>query len=158
MKLSFLSLLIGILFISTNCEAQKANKNAGKSEVYGQKFSDKNSIAATALPSVLGTKDSVAVTVTGQVQNVCQAKGCWIDVKLADNSVMKVKFKDYAFFVPKDIAGKTVVLNGMAYNQSVSVADQQHYAQDAGKSVAEIKAITQPKQSITFTANGVVIK
>jgi hypothetical protein len=100
----------------------------------------------------------VAATVNGQVLNVCQAKGCWVDVKLADNSVMKVKFKDYAFFLPKDIAGKTVVLNGMAYNQKVSVADQRHYAQDAGKSEKEIKAITQPKQSITFTASGVVIK
>jgi len=81
-----------------------------------------------------------------------------MDVKLADNSVMKVRFKDYGFFVPKDLAGKSVTINGMAYNKSVSVAEQQHYAQDAGKSITEIKAIMQLKQSVTFVADGVVIK
>lgn len=158
MKSLFFLLLAGILFISSNCEAQKLKNQTDKPTLYGQAFSQKNAIPATSLPTVLGAKDSVAATVNGQVLNVCQAKGCWVDVKLADNSVMKVKFKDYAFFLPKDIAGKTVVLNGMAYNQKVSVADQRHYAQDAGKSEKEIKAITQPKQSITFTASGVVIK
>jgi len=137
-----------------SAQAQKKNHPT----VLGKKFKAENVIPATELPKLLGTQDSVAVKVTGQVQQVCQAKGCWMDVKLADNSVMKVRFKDYGFFVPKDLAGKSVTINGMAYNKSVSVAEQQHYAQDAGKSATEIKAITQPKQSVTFVADGVEIK
>jgi hypothetical protein len=158
MKPIILSILFGALFISSSCEAQKAKKQNSAAAVYGQAFAEKNTIAAGKLPAVLGAQDSLAVQVTGQIQNVCQAKGCWMDVKLADNSVMKVKFKDYGFFVPKNIAGKTVVLNGVAYNQTVSVADQKHYAQDAGQPKSEIEAISQPKQSITFTANGVKVK
>ena len=147
-----LLLFTGVLV--QNLQAQQSAKPA----VFGQSFNSKNAIPAQALPKLLGLQDSVAVTVTGRVQQVCQAKGCWMDVLLADNSIMKVRFKDYGFFVPKDLAGKTVTINGMAYNKVVSVADQRHYAQDAGKKDAEIKAITQLKRSVTFTADGVMVK
>jgi len=139
-----------------NCQAQTTKTE--KPAIFGKVLSQNNSISAAQLPALLASKDSVAVKVTGQVLDVCQAKGCWMDIKLSNNEVMKVRFKDYGFFVPKDIAGKTVTMNGMAYNKIISVADQQHYAQDAGKSKAEINAITQPKSSITFTADGVLIK
>ncbi|MGV3589530.1 MAG: DUF4920 domain-containing protein [Adhaeribacter sp.] len=154
-KFKILLLVLVGLFLA-GCQSQTTKTS--QAPVYGEAFTTKNSLAATDLPQVLGTQDSVAVKVAGQVVDVCQAKGCWLDVKLTDNTVMKVRFKDYGFFVPKNIAGKTVVLNGVAYNKSVSVADQQHYAQDAGKTEAEIKAITQPQKSITFTATGVIVQ
>ena len=151
------SLLILLLFTGTFLTNLQAQQKA-KTIVYGKTFNAKNAILATKLPQVLNKQDSIAATVTGKVQQVCQAKGCWMDVLLADNTVMKVRFKDYAFFVPKDMAGKTVTLNGMAYNKTISVKDQQHYALDAGQSEEQIKAITQPKNSITFTAAGVKVK
>jgi len=150
-------ILILLLLVITLVQGAQAQKKTNPN-VLGASFNVNNAIPATNLPQLLGTQDSVAVKVTGQVQQVCQAKGCWMDVKLADNSVMKVRFKDYGFFVPKDLAGKTVTINGMAYNKIVSVADQQHYAQDAGKTEIEVKSIIQPKRSVTFVADGVVIK
>ena len=151
------SLLILLLFTGTFLTNLQAQQKA-KPIVYGKTFNAKNAISATQLPQVLNKQDSLAATVTGKVQQVCQAKGCWMDVLLADNTVMKVRFKDYGFFVPKNMAGKTVTLNGMAYNKTISVKDQQHYALDAGQSEEQIKAITQPKNSITFTAAGVMVK
>ena len=149
-------LLIILLFMGTflsNLQAQHKVKPI----VCGQTFNSKNAITVAELPKVLNKQDSVFATVTGKVQQVCQAKGCWMDVVLADNSVMKVRFKDYGFFVPKNIAGKTVTLNGMAYTKTISVKEQQHYALDAGQSKEQINAITQPKSSITFTAAGVML-
>lgn len=55
---------------------------------------------------------------------------------------MKVKFKDYAFFMPKDCAGKKAVVDGYAYTQTTSVEELKHLAGDAGKPQAEIDAIT----------------
>ena len=151
-----LILLLVISVCFSECQAQ-TSKNPEKN-TYGKTLTSQNSVAGTNLPQILGAKDSMAVKVTGQVADVCQAKGCWMDVKLNDNSVMKVRFKDYGFFVPKDLKGKTVVMNGMAYNKTISVAEQRHYAQDAGKTEAEIKAITQPQKSITFVADGVLLQ
>lgn len=95
--------------------------------------------------------------ITGKVAEVCQEKGCWMKIEKSDGSTMMVKFKDYAFFMPKDIVGKEVVLEGTASVKEVSVKQQKHYAEDAGKSQAEIDAIKEPKKEMTFVAAGVLV-
>lgn len=68
-----------------------------------------------------------------------------------------VRFKDYGFFMPQDIVGKTVVLEGKASVREVSVAQQQHFAADAGKDAEEIAKITEPRVDINIIAEGVVV-
>jgi hypothetical protein len=68
-----------------------------------------------------------------------------------------VNFKDYAFFMPKDLAGKKVVIDGFAERMETSVEDLKHIAEDAKKSAEEIAKITEPKKEIVFEAKGVVI-
>jgi hypothetical protein len=65
--------------------------------------------------------------------------------------------KDYAFFVPTALKGKTVVLDGTAERKVTSVDEQKHYAEDAKKPQAEIDAITTPKEEIRFVANGIKV-
>jgi len=101
--------------------------------------------------------DSIDSKMTAKVNKVCQAKGCWMTLDLGDDKEVMVKFKDYGFFVPKDIAGKEVVINGKAYVKEVSVDEQRHYAEDEGKSAEEIAAITQPKRTYSFEADGVLV-
>lgn len=102
--------------------------------------------------------DTVQTKFVGVVKEVCQAKGCWMKVALDDGEVAMVRFKDYGFFMPKDIAGKEVVVNGLAFVEEMSVDDQRHYAEDAGKSVDEIAKINQPKRTLGFEADGVLLK
>ncbi len=106
----------------------------------------------------LSQNDSISVKFKGTVQEVCQAKGCWMKVALADGQNVMVRFKDYAFFVPKDIAGKEVVVQGLAYTDVLSVEDRRHYAKDAGKSDKEIEAIQEPQKTFGFRADGVLVK
>jgi hypothetical protein len=68
-----------------------------------------------------------------------------------------VKFKDYKFFMPRDIVGKEVVLEGVAIIKEVPVKQLQHYAKDAGKTEEEIKNIKEPKKEVQFIAKGVLI-
>jgi hypothetical protein len=127
--------------------------------IYGDStIVEAGAIPVADLPKVLGDKDSVEVKVIATVIESCKQAGCWMDVKQADNSPMKVRFQNYGFFVPKDLDGKTVVFEGVAKRDTVSVADQKHYAQDAKKSKAEIDAITEDKETITFMATGVIVK
>lgn len=102
--------------------------------------------------------DTINAKIIGKVDEVCQSKGCWMKVDLEDGSQMMVKFKDYGFFMPKDIAGKEVILNGKAYVNKVPVDELQHYAEDAGKSAEEIAAITEPETTFSFEADGVLLK
>ena len=41
------------------------------------------------------------VRLTANIESVCQTKGCWMQLGKQSPTVL-VKFKDYAFFVPKD--------------------------------------------------------
>jgi hypothetical protein len=70
---------------------------------------------------------------------------------------MRVTFKDYAFFMPKDLSGKRVVVDGFARVETTSVEVLRHYAEDAKKTPAEITAITEPKREVSFEAAGVLI-
>ena len=102
--------------------------------------------------------DTLNVTFRGNVASVCKNKGCWMKVALEDGREVMVKFKDYAFFVPKDIENKEVIMEGKAYVTEMSVEDRRHYAEDAGKSPAEVKAINEPEITLSFLADGVKIK
>ncbi|WP_299395617.1 DUF4920 domain-containing protein [uncultured Gelidibacter sp.] len=102
--------------------------------------------------------DTITTKMIGKVDEVCQSKGCWMKVNLEDGNQIMVKFKDYGFFVPKDIAGQEVVLNGKAFINEVPVDEQRHYAEDAGKSADEIAVITEPKKTFSFEADGVLLK
>lgn len=129
-----------------------------KGDYYGQEFevSDK-AVKTSGTYDGIGAKDSLQTQMIGEITEVCQAKGCWMKVKLdADNEVF-VRFKDYGFFVPKDAAGKTVVMNGAAFFEEMSVEDQKHFAEDEGASEDEIALITAPKKTLRFEADGVLI-
>ncbi|RAJ19729.1 uncharacterized protein DUF4920 [Gelidibacter algens] len=102
--------------------------------------------------------DTISTKMIGKVDEVCQSKGCWMKVNLEDGNQVMVKFKDYGFFMPKDIAGKEVVLNGKAFVNEVPVDEQRHYAEDAGQSSEDIAAITEPKKTFSFEADGVLLK
>jgi len=100
--------------------------------------------------------DTVAVKFTSEVKEVCQNKGCWMKMDMGEQEAM-VKFKDYGFFMPKDLAGEEVIVSGKAFVEEMSVDEQRHYAEDAGKSPEEIAAITEPKRTLSFVSNGVLI-
>lgn len=79
-------------------------------------------------------------------------------IDLGNNEEMRVTFKDYAFFVPKDSDGKEATFKGTATFDTTSVADLQHYASDEGLAQEEIDKITEPEIALVFEATGVVIK
>lgn len=102
--------------------------------------------------------DTLVTTFTSSVNSVCEKKGCWMRLKLSDEDESLVTFKDYGFFVPKDIQGQEAVVHGKLFVKETSVEDLKHFAEDAGKSKEEIAAITEPKQVYAFEADGVYLK
>jgi hypothetical protein len=118
----------------------------------------KNAVPVAQVKSLLADKDSVQVKLEGIVSGVCQKKGCWMQMPISEDENMFVKFKDYGFFVPFDAADKFAIIEGYAYVDTVSVADQIHYAKDAVMSEEEIAEITEPSIEYTFMASGVILR
>ncbi|MDH7444474.1 DUF4920 domain-containing protein [Aquimarina sp. 2201CG14-23] len=102
--------------------------------------------------------DTIDIAFASTVNDVCKAKGCWMKVALDNGQETMVKFKDYGFFVPKDIEKDSVIVQGKAYVSETSVEELRHLASDAGKTEAEIAAITTPKKTFSFMAEGVLVK
>jgi hypothetical protein len=125
---------------------------------YGSKIDPDGAMAMGDLVKQMKGKDEMAAKVEGKVRAVCQTKGCWMTLEKGDGTTMRVTFTDYGFFVPKDIDGKTVVVQGRAKVNTTSVEELRHYAEDAKKSKEEIEKITQPKVELVFEADGVVVK
>ncbi len=150
-------LLMSFLFVMNACQAQKKD---GDGKHFGENIDNKGSIPYAELVKKMQTEESVETKVYGTVTGVCQAKGCWMTIVSEDDPTkteMFVKFKDYAFFMPKDLSGKKVVMKGKAFKEVTPVAELQHYAEDEGKTKEEIAKITEPKTELKFMASGVMI-
>ena len=133
--------------------------NDGRS-FHGYRIDEANALPLAQLPPMLEGKGALeTVKVAGEVDAACKMKGCWMTMKLADGSDMRVRFKDYGFFVPKDCAGKTAVVEGRAFYDTTSVEMLRHYAVDGGMSEEEAeKKYTEPEVAVAFEATGVIIK
>lgn len=124
---------------------------------YGAEITGEGAVTAGDFLAQMEGEDTLQVKIIGTITDVCQKKGCWMNIDLGDEQEMKVRFKDYGFFVPKDAAGKTAIFEGFAYMDTLSVATLMHYAEEAGKALEEIEAITEPETAIAFEAFGVII-
>lgn len=161
------SLFLFIFFIGAMACKNKPQPvviNAGTANEFtsfGESITADNAKTPAEVVAMMATSDSIPVKITGKVTEVCQARGCWMNiVNTRDTSLNEpffVQFKDYGFFMPKDCAGKTVIAEGIAYKDITSVKELQHYAKDKGASQAEIDAIKEPKAEYKFMAKGVLL-
>lgn len=162
-KVVIFALLVTVVFA---CKNEAKTETVEKAEEVAYASFGKEIIADDAIETSSMAKhyagmnagDSLDTKMIATVNEVCQAKGCWMTLKLEDSSEVLVRFKDYGFFVPKNIAGKEVIVNGKAYVSETSVDELRHYAEDAGKSAEEIAAITEPKRTYSLEADGVLVK
>ena len=145
---TLLSIAIIVVF-AFNSQAQTGE--------FGAPISDQKAVKATKIEAVLGDQESAEMKVKGEIVEVCKMKGCWMTVATGDGQEVRVSFKDYGFFVPKDAAGYKVIFEGEAKKEIVDVATLKHYAEDAGKSPEEIALITEDEVKLTFVASGVEI-
>ncbi len=129
----------------------------GQPQSFGDAITADDAITFAEMMTKMNGVDSMPVKVIGKVDAVCQAKGCWMNIKDDMAGEMMVKFKDYGFFMPKDIAGREVIMDGYAYREVTPVEELRHYAEDEGKSKEEIEAITEPKAELKFMAHGVLL-
>ena len=162
------NILLVLFLVFVTASAQDSQSDSSDKKVTAEGFfsfgAEINSSATsdtaqmTEKYQALKATDTLQVKFSATVQEVCQSKGCWMKLKLDNGEQTMVRFKDYGFFMPMDIAGKEVIVNGLAYVEEMSVEDQRHYAKDAGKTEDEIEKITSAKKTYSFEADGVLIK
>lgn len=145
--------IVTILIVNLNI-ANSQNKG----NYYGEEFSilDVKDYSSNKLDFLNNSENKIRIE--GEVLSTCPMKGCWMKVK-ADKDTILVRFKDYGFFVPTDgVTGNKTIINGKLKVDTLSIDLLRHYAEDAGKSHEKINEINNPEVSLTFLADGVIIK
>ncbi len=157
MKRVILFFALIVAGMAVNAQPPKVPADAGA--IFGQKITADNAITVEELFTLMKAKDAnkeTSVKLKGVVTEVCKMEGCWIKIQSPDGSMM-VKMKDHAFLVPVILNGKTIVIDGVADEKLTTIAQLRHFAEDAGKSKAEIAKITEPKREILVQAKGILV-
>ncbi len=162
MKLSihFCLLVFFTVGILTGCVDKSKPTAVGENgeTFHGKKIEATGALSLTELVSKMEGKKEMPVKVQGAIEAVCKAKGCWMTLDRGNDKTMRVTFKDYGFFVPKDCNGKSAVVEGIAKIDTTSVETLRHFAEDEGLSQEEIDKITEPEIELVFVADGAIIK
>ena len=138
--------------------AQQAITPAKVGVNYGKKIDKKGAISVQQLEKSLAKQENFNGKIEGQVVQVCTKKGCFLTIQReGQEEPIMVRFTDYGYFVPQDLVGKTVVVEGKAKVKETTVEWQKHYAEDMGKSKEEIAKITKPRKDISVVADGVLV-
>ena len=123
-------------------------------EQYGAPLTRSNAVTLQAAIKQLDAKPAADVVIESKVDKVCVVKGCWMALTNATDNV-RVTFKDYGFFVPSSIIGKTVLVEGRLEKVVMSLEDTKHYVKDAG---GDPSTVTAPRTEYRIVASGVQVK
>ena len=112
----------------------------GQNNIFGENIENDQIISKKELISLYDNDVKFNAKFEATVVDVCQMKGCWMRLDLGNNKKVMVNFKDYGFFVPKDITGKNVA-NPIAAILSLSMALK--YSLDLDKEANLLDAAVQ---------------
>lgn len=153
-----ITLFVALFACFTVSQAQSPIAPAKAGVNYGKKINKTGAVSVQKLASSFDNNKAFNGKIEGEVIEVCKKKGCFLLLKReGEQDPIMVRFTDYAYFVPQDLVGKTVVVEGKAKVKETTVEWQKHYAEDRGKSKEEIAKINKPKQEISVVADGVLV-
>ncbi len=153
-------LLVFTVLFATQCKQTTTMADNPEKKVYGEDFKVKKVTNFADLMDQMSANDTIHTILQAKVEGVCQVKGCWMNLVSSDKTQegeIFVKFKDYGFFMPLDLSGNEVLVNGKAYKEITSVDELKHYAEDEGQTAEEIALITEPVEEFKMLATGVKI-
>lgn len=91
------------------------------------------------------------ILVSGRVSDVCQKKGCWTVLRGESESI-RIRFADYAFFVPKDSQGRLAYAEGVVEVAKPDPDAIAHYASESKQPPPEAR---DSDRTVSFTATGI---
>jgi hypothetical protein len=153
---SFIFLLSFTLFISTSWAGPKSSGMMSDQKNFGATIQSTQKTTMTEVMTNYDQYKDKTVVFEATPNKVCKKKGCWMVLKEGDKEV-RTLFKDYGFFVPADIVGKKVLVQGKMERKKVSAATIRHFMKDEGKKFKDIKKVKTGQIKFQFVADAVQI-
>jgi len=121
-----------------------ASPTAGGAQTFGAPLDPARALtplsAISASPETF--KDQVVKT-EGEIARVCQAMGCWMELRsTAEAQPVRVPMAGHAFFLPKDVAGRHATIEGRVALQELTPEARAHLAGEGAIAVASALSIS----------------
>ncbi|MBS3993358.1 MAG: DUF4920 domain-containing protein [Bacteroidetes bacterium] len=144
-----------LVLISTVAFAQNGKK-------YGEKISVKEKTNISTLVANPDKYDGKTVLVEGLIVDVCEKRGCWIEIA-SDKEFQKLRFKvdDGVIIFPMEVKGKTVLAQGIfekqVFTKEQLIEQAKHHAEEQGTKFNP-SSITEGKTTYRLKGLGAVIR
>lgn len=128
------------------CESRPSPVDSSSSDpkpspiVYGELQQPNGEITAlaeiAASPELYEGKE---VRTKGQIERVCQRRGCWLELSDSTGARAFVPMAGHAFTVPKESIGEQALIEGTVHRRQRSEAERNHLESDgAGSEIPTI--------------------
>jgi hypothetical protein len=124
--------------------------------VFGDSPKDIAPVPATKIEGFMGKKIRQTTAITGTIIKVTKEKGGWFEMDAGDGKVIAAHFKNYNITLPKAIAGRVVIIEGVA-QRILTADDMQHFAGDTVIGAKQHQEKVNPKARITFEVRGLMV-
>ncbi len=89
------------------------------------------------------------VKTEGEISQVCQAMGCWMELRADEQSPgIRVPMAGHSFFLPRDLAGSRATIEGTVHVAELSEEEREHLASEGA---------TATDQDVSIEATGVLV-
>ena len=128
MRILRFTVILGIFVLLIACQ-QEGNKKNG--QTFGGEVTMEKAVSLAEVYANPDEFEGKEIRIDGKITQVCQHKGCWL--KLSDgNKELIVRFKDYGFFVPKDVAALKITIQGIFTTDADKHVMEEASAQEKG--------------------------
>lgn len=124
--------------------------------VFGEKPDTVALMQASKLETFMDKKTRITTVITGKVIKVSKEKGGWFEIDAGNNRVIAAHFTNAGINLPRQLAGRTVIISGIAAKQFIA-DDLQHMAGDTTNGKKQHKVNTNPSRKISFEVKGLMI-
>ena len=108
--------LVGVAVIAAaiaGCAGHQTRSSSAPSLAVGAPITVTAPVSIAALAADPAPFEGQTVRLEGTVSSVCQGMGCWAEVKAADGSTFLAKSLDESVLLPKNCAGRKIVVQGV---------------------------------------------
>lgn len=170
MKFQLLKLAI-FLFILSSCDSHKdeiQHENTSITEessketkyialFFGEKFDTSGAVLPKEFKNTFSYKDSTEIKVKAYVNKTCKKNGSWMVLNLEDGDEMRVSFKDYGFFVPKNADNYLAIVKGHIHLDSLAHKKMRQGSLESEPNQKNTDSTKQDKVKLGFEASGVML-
>lgn len=122
---------------------------ADGSRLFGAELGEREPVALADITASPDRYAGQVVRTEGTIERVCQRMGCWMELRAESTPAVRVPMAGHAFFLPRDVAGRSATIEGRVAVQELSADARAHLESEGALATAS---------ALSIDATGVIVR